>query len=70
MEINHNPSDLFLSREDEDEVRDIGNTIFVRFYFSLCYLMLIGKVINLSSLCPMEIWNLSSLCPMEIWVAE
>lgn len=70
MEINHSPSDLFLSREGEDDVGDVGGTIFVRFYFGLCYLMLIGKVINLSSLCPMEIWNLSSICPMETWVAE
>ena len=25
---------------DEDDVRDIVNTIFVRFYFTLCYLKL------------------------------
>ena len=28
MEINHNPSYLFLSREDEDDVRDIGKHDF------------------------------------------
>ena len=32
---------LFLRREDDDDVRDIGNnTSFVRFYFTPCYLML------------------------------
>ena len=50
MEINHNPSYLFLSREDEDDVRDIENTTFVQLNFTLCYLMVIGKVGSLFSL--------------------
>ena len=39
----HNPPYLFLSREDDNEVRDIGKKkkrIFVRYYFTLSYLML------------------------------
>ena len=31
---------VFLSREDEDDVRGIGKLIFVRFYLTLCHLML------------------------------
>ena len=36
---------VYLSREDDDDddVRDIWNTIFVRFYVTLCYLMLLNS---------------------------
>ena len=34
------PPYLFLSREDDDDVRDIGKHRFFVVYFTLCYLML------------------------------
>jgi len=35
---------LFLSREDKDDVRDIGKHDCQSFHFTLCYLMIIPKV--------------------------
>ena len=37
--MNHIRPYLFLSRENEDDIRDIGKHDFRSFYFTLCYLM-------------------------------
>ena len=43
----HIPPYLSLSREDDDDIRDIRKHDFIRFYLILCYLMLNLISINL-----------------------
>lgn len=45
--LNHSSRYLFLSREHDDVVKDIGKPIFVRFYVILSYLMLTHQRANI-----------------------